>query len=140
MNALENKQEVSELVAGLSRAIDLKKIDDIMSVFSEDAVLELEEGGKTVLSLQGKEAIREHLSLQLEKYDLMFHNTGASVVELIKVDQSANAVTSSFVRTRTNDPIVNTDECLYYKDSMVKVEGCWYLVKHKVQIVSKSVR
>ena len=140
MNALENKQEVSELVAGLSRAIDLKKIDDIMSVFSEDAVLELEEGGKTVLSLRGKEAIREHLSLQLEKYDLMFHNTGESVVELIKVDQSANAVTSSFVRTRTNDPIVNTDECLYYKDSMVKVEGCWYLVKRKVQIVSKSVR
>lgn len=140
MKQHENKLEIAELIGEVSRNLDKKDLNKVLEAFSADAEFTIEEDGKAAVDLTGREAIREHIASHMEKYDLIFHNNGSTVVDLIHLDQSATAATSCIVKTRTNDPIVTTDEYVYYLDSLVKVNGFWYIVKRTIQIESKSVR
>lgn len=139
MKDIENKVEIGDLLALVSRRLDAKELDRALECFSQDAQLELIEDGKTIVSLQGKEAIREHLTLKMEKMDTLFHSNGASVTNLITVDQGAQAVTPCIIKNRSADPAITTDECAVYHDSLVKVDGFWYIVKRTIEIVFKSV-
>ncbi len=134
-----NQLEISEMIAHLSLALDYKNMERTMEKFSTDAHFVIEEDGRTTLDLKGREAIREHLAKKWETMDVVFHNTGATCSQIITLDQAAESWTSAFVKTRTFDPSVTTDECVHYHDRLIKVDGHWYIVERTIEVVTKSV-
>lgn len=139
MKEHENKLEVAETIIQSAQKFDEKNVNGALEAFSADAELIIQEGGKTVLDLSGREAIHEHLASRFESIDAIFHNVGGSSVELVNLDQSAFATTSCIVKMKTNNPDVTTDEDVYYHDQLVKVTGFWYIVRRTIEIVFKSV-
>ncbi len=137
MKELENKQEVFDLINEISYDLDQKKVDTALDKFTEDAQLKITENGITTLALSGKEAIQDHLSKALKDVDVLFHNNGTSVIQVLSLDQKAIADTSCIVKKIASS--VQTDECLYYQDKLIKVNGYWYVVERDIRIVVKSI-
>ncbi len=137
MKKLENKQEIFELINEISYDLDQKNIVKALETFTEDARLSLVENGSTILDLSGKKQILSHLQKKLEDVDVLFHNNGTSVIQVLSLDQKAIAHTSSIVKMIAKG--VETDECLYFNDKLIKVNGYWYVVERTIEIAVKSV-
>lgn len=62
------------------------------------------------------------------------------MVDVKSLDQAATANTSCIAQLIRTDPMNMTLQTMEYEDSLIKVNGNWYIVKRVIRILYKSVR
>lgn len=137
---IDNQYEISTAIDEVAYYIDHKNLTKAMEVFSEDAQLEVYEDGKLTTLCKDKQQIQSVLTEKIENYDIIFHNNGTKMVDVKSLDQAATANTSCIAQLIRTDPMNMTLQTMEYEDSLIKVNGNWYIVKRVIRILYKSVR
>lgn len=137
---LENEFEISSVIDEFSYWIDQKELTKALEIMSEDAELTVIENGKTSTEAKGKQAIQDVMAQKNLYYDTIFHNNGTKYIEVKSLDQAATANTTCEALLLKIDPSSTTKQYMEYNDSLIKVNGNWYIVKRVINIVYKTVK
>lgn len=137
---MKNQWEIFSTIDEIAYNVDNKELTKAMAVFSEDARLEIYEGGKLTTVCENKQAIQNIITEKIENYDVVFHNNGTKKIDVQSLDQAATANTTCIAQLIKTNPASTTWQTMEYNDSFVKLNEDWYLVKRVINILSKSVR
>lgn len=137
---MKNQWEVFSTIDEISYNLDCKQLSKALEFFTEDAHLQVLENGKITTDCTNKQAIQDILTQKIETVDILFHNNGTKVIDIKSLDQAATADTTSIAQLIRFDPYSVTWQTMEYKDSLVKVDGNWYIASRIINILSKTVR
>ncbi len=124
LQEISDRLELKEIVDKFSDYADTKENDKQVALFSEDAVIEIEMGGKIVMTLNGRDQIAKTFSNSMEDNKVVFHMNGHQSVD-IDGDTAKGTAYSYVTVGKDNDHLEH--EGVRYHDEFKKIDGKWYL-------------
>lgn len=123
---ITDRLALKEVVDKFSNYADTKENDKQAQLFTEDAVVEVELGGKIVANLKGRDQIQQVFSSSMAANQVVFHMNGQQTVEID--GDHAKGVAYSYVTTG-KDAQHLTHQGVCYQDEFEKIDGQWYIAK-----------
>lgn len=124
LQELSDRAELKELVDKFSNYADIKENDKQVALFTEDAVIEIELGGKIVFTLHGRDEIEKTFSNSMEDNKVVFHMNGQQTVEIDS--DKATGIAYSYVTIGKDEQHLQ-HEGVRYHDEYQKIDGKWYI-------------
>lgn len=121
---LSDRLELKELVDKFSNYADTKENDKQVALFTKDAVIEIELGGKIVFTLHGRDEIKKTFSNSMEDNKIVFHMNGQQTVEID--GDKAKGIAYSYVTVGKDEKHLQ-HEGVRYHDEFQKIDGKWYI-------------
>jgi uncharacterized protein (TIGR02246 family) len=115
---LEDRLELSELVAKYGIAVDDRDVDGIAELYTRDGVF----AGNRFGTSTGNAAIREYFGKRWANSGWSFHFTHTQVVDFLGDDHAVGCVTGHTEQVQDGDLIVAANR---YHDHYVREDGRW---------------
>lgn len=123
---IADRLALKEVVDKFSNYADTKENDKQALLFTEDAVVEVELGGKIIATLNGRDQIQQVFSSSMADNQIVFHMNGQQTVDID--GDHATGVAYSYVTTG-KDAQHLTHQGVRYQDEFQKIDGQWYIAK-----------
>ena len=127
---LENERELGRLVDDFSVLADKKDAHSQMSLFTDNATVEIVHDGKVTLKLNGKKELEETFHKTLTSYDTVYHFNGQKVFD-IRENKATGTVYCMTILIGKNDKgqVMKNTMGIRYNDEYVYENGKWLISK-----------
>ncbi len=132
MQELIDKMAIKEVIARFSIAVDRGKVDDFVSIWTEDAVFEV---GSVKFAIGHKEL--GELCAAIDRLLPGVHHTTSNHV--IEIDGDKAHSTCEVMAFITRPDQIHVAGQGFYEDDLVKVDGQWLLAYRKADAVNPEV-
>jgi len=122
---LEDRQELSDLVARYGRVVDDRDADALRELYAADAVFDAVAGPIT-----GRDAVVDYYRQRFHAYGPSFHVPHSQTVEFLDDDEATGVVTA---HAELAMPEGTFWVALRYQDRYVRGEGRWRFRERRVQ-------
>lgn len=120
---LEDRAELSELVAVYGRLLDDRDIDGVAALYTADAVFDSTDGPMT-----GRDAVLGYYRRQLDRYGMTYHYPHSHTIEFTGDDTATGVVSAHAELAIIPTPFV---VALRYLDDYRREEGRWRFVSRR---------
>ncbi len=128
---IEDKEEIRKLVDSFSILADQKDAQTQAQLFTEDAVVTIINGDRT-MELKGREEIGSTFGNTLASYNVVYHINGQLQVEINGDTATGTAYCQAVLADRTDGTSHQiSHEGVYYEDEYVKENGKWLIKNRK---------
>ncbi|MDO4229756.1 MAG: nuclear transport factor 2 family protein [Capnocytophaga sp.] len=139
LQQIEDKMALKNLVDTFSNLADVKDVKNQMFLFTEDAIVEANLGGRVSKS-QGRDEIFKGFTYYLDLFDLVYHSNGQQVVDIKGDTATGIAYCTVLLIGNQEGKRTATTHYIIYNDTYVKRGGKWYISHRKSNFVHTEVK
>ena len=138
IDALENRQELKNLVDTFSVLADVKDTDTQGLLFTEDGSMKTIANGQVVFSIDGRENIVNACAGYLALFDTVWHSNGQQTVELIDAENATGVSYCTVILIGKNlqtGKMERLEEGFRYHDTYTKKNGTWQIAVRESEVL-----
>jgi len=131
LQIIENKIAIKNLVDTFSVLADVKDIKNQVLLFTPNAIVQSERGGKITSEFKGREEIGKAFSNFLNLFEVVYHINGQQTVDLDGDKASGISYCTVTLIGNENGKKMKTTMGVIYHDEYVWEKGSWLISKRQ---------